>query len=142
MPLEPKDVLAIQDAINLYGHVLDDRRWPDLDQVFTEDAVLDFSALGLPVLNGVDAVRATFSAYPNPPIAHHTTNVVVSSEGGQARAVSKGLMLLPNGTIASWVYRDVFIKVPSGSWRIARRVGAPIGQAGQASAGPARSRAS
>lgn len=124
---------AIHHLINLYGHVLDEHRWSDLDLVFTRDVVLDYSSLGLPVLKGIDAVRASFSQYPNPPQAHHATNIVVSPGDDEMHAVSKGLMLLPNGALSSWVYRDRLRKQDD-LWRISHRIGARVSQAGSGTA--------
>jgi hypothetical protein len=129
MNLDSTELYAIHHIINLYGHVLDEHRWSDLDRVFTRDAVLDYSNLGLPVLKGIDAVRASFSQYPNPPQAHHATNIVISPGDDQVHAVSKGLMLLPNGALSSWVYRDRFRKQDD-LWRISHRIGARVSQAG------------
>jgi hypothetical protein len=62
------------------------------------------------------------SDYRNPPRAHHATNIVVSVEDGEPRAVSKGLMLLASGVVSSWVYRDRFRRTERG-WRICHRTG-------------------
>jgi len=37
-----EDTLAIQAVVVLYGFLVDDREWDRFDQVFTEDAVVDF----------------------------------------------------------------------------------------------------
>ena len=37
-----EDILAIQAVVVLYGFLIDDREWDRFDQVFTEDAVVDF----------------------------------------------------------------------------------------------------
>ena len=38
-----EDTLAIQAVVVLYGFLVDDREWDRFDQVFTEDAVVDFA---------------------------------------------------------------------------------------------------
>jgi SnoaL-like domain len=138
MTLNQLDVLAIHDVINLYGHVLDEQRWSDLDQVFTQDVIFDFSALGLDVLTGIDAVRRLMRGYTNPPRAHHATNIVVTLEDGEPRALSKGLILLANGVTASWIYRDRLRSV-AGAWRIAHRIGTRLAEAGSPRSAPRRS---
>jgi hypothetical protein len=44
---------------------------------------------------------------PGNPVAHHVTNVVISGEGdGLVSALSKGLMLMAGGTLASVTHLD------------------------------------
>lgn len=45
---ELADRQEIVDVITRYTRAIDTRNWADLDQVFTEDAVLDYSAVGGP----------------------------------------------------------------------------------------------
>jgi 3-phenylpropionate/cinnamic acid dioxygenase small subunit len=83
------DVLQIHQLLAYYGHVLDDRDWGALDEVFTVDAVLDYTRAGATaVLHGLDEVR-TFFGDANHPSAHHTTNVVVVRRDGEVRVRSK-----------------------------------------------------
>ena len=37
-----EDILAIQAVVVRYGFLIDDREWDRFDEVFTEDAVVDF----------------------------------------------------------------------------------------------------
>lgn len=58
-PIE--DRIAIQDLMTAYCYAVD--ALTDVDEllsVFTEDAVLDFGAIGLPLMKGHDAVRSFF----------------------------------------------------------------------------------
>src|SRR5215207_5243605 len=83
------DVLRIHQLLAYYGHVLDDRDWGVLEEVFTADAVLDYTRAGATaVLHGLDEVRAFFAG-ANHPSAHHTTNVVVLRRDGEVRVRSK-----------------------------------------------------
>ena len=45
---ELSDRQEIVDVITRYTRAIDTRSWADLDQVFTEDAILDYSAVGGP----------------------------------------------------------------------------------------------
>jgi hypothetical protein len=43
---ELSDRLELQDLITAYSHAIDFHRWDDLDDIFTVDATLDFTATG------------------------------------------------------------------------------------------------
>ncbi|XHS01479.1 hypothetical protein ACFB49_30860 [Sphingomonas sp. DBB INV C78] len=86
MPFEVR--LALQDLMTDYCYAVDAlTRIDDLLDVFTEDAVADFSAIGLPLMNDrgeikkfFDAVFADMSHH-----AHYITNFrPVSYDGDQA----------------------------------------------------------
>ncbi|MCS5732894.1 nuclear transport factor 2 family protein [Herbiconiux daphne] len=119
----------ITDTLSLVGHVFDDGRLDEIDAVFTADIVYDMSALGMPVITGIDGARAAAQQMgTHGPIAHFVTNVVIVSENGDEVAVdSKGLMLMADQTTnAAVVNHDVLRRTPNG-WRIARRVIVPTG---------------
>ena len=46
---ELADRQEIVDVITRYTRAIDTRSWDDLDEVFTEDAILDYSSVGGPV---------------------------------------------------------------------------------------------
>jgi 3-phenylpropionate/cinnamic acid dioxygenase small subunit len=120
--LTAADRVAIHELIALHGHLVDDRRVDDLDQLFTEDAVYDVAALGFGREAGIDSLRRLF-AYDGPdnPVAHVVTNTVVYAEAdGSVRATSKGLGVAANGTVGAVVYDDRLSRTSAG-WRIAER---------------------
>lgn len=43
---EISDRLEIQDLIARYAYAIDDRNWDGLDQVFTPDAIIDYTEVG------------------------------------------------------------------------------------------------
>jgi hypothetical protein len=60
------------------------------------------------------------------PLAHHVTNVVVTSdEGDVATTESKILMLMKNGALESATQLDT-LRRHSGGWRISHRVISPL----------------
>jgi hypothetical protein len=122
--MDANDTLAIQDVINLYGHILDDRRWLALAEVFASNARLDMTAFGVPVLTGLDAIQAAFSSTDRHPDAHLATNILVISAGDGAEVVSKGLLVMADGTARSIVYRDRLDRKAEG-WRIGERTALP-----------------
>lgn len=135
------DRWSIAETVSLVGHVFDDGRLDEIDTVFTSDVVYDMSALGMPVINGIDGAReAARQMGAHGPIAHFVTNVVILGEAGEAGEAgepgeagdevavhSKGLMLMADRTTnAAVVNHDVLRREPAG-WRIARRVIVPSG---------------
>ncbi len=119
---EAGDIVAIQQLLALYGHVIDEREWQRVGELFTATAVYDMSEFGLGVVHGAAAIRELWSR-PDAlhPLAHHATNIVVSEEAdGTVHVLSKGLGVGPNGRVGSVVYRDVVVRTSEG-WRFAAR---------------------
>jgi len=126
--VDTDDRWAINETLSLVGHVFDDGRLDEIDTVFTSDVVYDMSALGMPVINGIEGAReAARQMAAHGPIAHFVTNVVIVSQDGDEVAVdSKGLMLMADHTTNGVVNHDVLRREPAG-WRIARRLIVPAG---------------
>jgi 3-phenylpropionate/cinnamic acid dioxygenase small subunit len=120
--LEAKDLIEIQMMLALYGHILDERDWNALDQVFTEDIVFDASDSGLGVVRGIPAlVEVWKEPFDGHPLGHYMTNVVITEDDdGTVRARSKHLGTRV-GSITLMTYTDVVRKTPAG-WRLAERV--------------------
>jgi hypothetical protein len=133
VPLTADDRLQIHELLALHGHLADDRRPEDLDQLLTEDAVYDVSAYGLGVVAGLPALRRLFADRPgDQPAGHHVTNVLVTEHpDGRVTTRSKGLSVMPDGRAGSVVYADTVARTPAG-WRIAHRVVYPSSAAGTA----------
>jgi hypothetical protein len=135
-----EDRLAIGEILSLHGHLFDGGHLDRLGEIFTPDVVYDMSAVGVGTFAGIEAIRsAALQLGPGNPVAHHVTNVVISGEGdGLATALSKGLMLRADGTLASVTHLDT-LRRHDGVWRISHRVisprSAPLGGARLAGAG-------
>ena len=115
------DIAAIQKAVALYGHIIDDKRWDDLDLVFTEDAAYDVTCVGAGVYTGLPAIRAFLSGFEHP-LGHFATNIVVDARAdGGADVESKGITLRRDKSIGMASYKDVAVRTDAG-WRIAVRV--------------------
>ncbi|MBS0366092.1 MAG: nuclear transport factor 2 family protein [Proteobacteria bacterium] len=123
--LTPADRIAIHELLALYGHVIDERAWERVCELFTERSIYDMRDFGLGVVHGAAAIRALWSDPAAPhPLAHHATNIVVSEDSdGTVRALSKGLGVGANGRVGSVVYRDVLERTAAG-WRFAERIAA------------------
>ena len=119
------DLIEIHQLLGQYGHVVDAAEWHRFDELFTADAVLDYTGVRVPdVLHGRDAI-VEFFAGANHPSAHHVTNIVVSEEDGEVRVHSKFLApyTRPSHDPRRWYggdYHDVVVRTPDG-WRFARR---------------------
>jgi hypothetical protein len=122
MTLDAADRIAIHELLGLYGHLIDERRWSELDQVFTPDAVYDATSFG----QGVTTSLATLiehwtSDMTMHPLAHHATNIVVTEDSdGTVRVLSKGLGVGRKGRVGSVTYRDIAVRSPDG-WRLSHR---------------------
>src|SRR5688500_16752702 len=101
MPLTTGDRLAIHELVALHGHLADDRRPEDLDQLLTPDSAYDVTAFGLGVVRGLAAITELFAAAPgDQPRGHHVTNVIVTEDASSSDRVqvrSKGLSVMPDG---------------------------------------------
>ena len=122
--LDPQDTLAIHELLALYGHIIDERAWERIGELFTERSVYDMREFGLGVVRGAAAISALWSGpHAAHPLAHHATNILVTEEpDGTVRVLSKGLGVGANGRVGSVVYRDVVERTPQG-WRFASRAG-------------------
>jgi 3-phenylpropionate/cinnamic acid dioxygenase small subunit len=126
MALSTEDRLAIHELLALHGHLMDERQFSRLHELFTEDVVYDVEAFGAGTVRGIERFRElVINAGEHNPIGHHVTNVIITEdEGGTARVWSKGIGVLADGKTGSAVYNDVVVKTPQG-WRLAHRVVVP-----------------
>lgn len=129
---EISDRIEIQQLLIDYSSAIDQRRFDDLDRVFTPDAYIDYRAMG-----GIDGTYADVKAWlsevlPNfPAYAHLLGNfdVKISYDPAGDTATSRTLCFNPmvlGGESAQvlfcglW-YDDQFLRTPEG-WRMSRRV--------------------
>ena len=137
--LHAEDREAIGETLSLHGHLFDGGHLDRLGEIFTPGAVYDMSAVGVGTFEGIEAIRgAALRLGAGNPVAHHVTNVVITGDGDSITALSKGLMLMADGTLASVTHRDT-LRRQDGGWRISRRVispqRTPLGGARPADAG-------
>jgi hypothetical protein len=119
-----EDILAIQAVVVLYGFLLDDREWDRFDQVFTEDAVVDFRdqssqpPTGLAPIAGRTEIVGQFRDVLTHPYQHMLVNHVIEDVSPDEVVVrSKALLPTPGGSVADILYRDTVVRTPDG-WRI------------------------
>jgi len=127
---ELSDRFEIQDLLVTYSDAIDRRDWDALDDVFTADAVIDYTATG-GIRGTLDEIKAFlerglgwFSSFQ-----HLTGHAKVTLDGDRAtgRAICHNPMTLPGADgaphtlfIGLW-YVDAYVRTADG-WRIASRV--------------------
>lgn len=116
--------LEITQVLTDYSTAVDSGRFDDLDDVFTQDAVIDYSAMGgivgapAEVKAWLGEVLPAFSAY-----CHLLGNHDISVDGDSA--TSRSLCLNPmqtpdSGFLLGLWYRDSWARTAAG-WRIGHR---------------------
>jgi ketosteroid isomerase-like protein len=122
--------LAISDVLDAYAHGVDNKDWDLVTSVFTEDAVLDYSAYGGPKGSRDEVVtwiQASVTAFPM--TQHHITNRRITVDGDTAESVAE--LFAPMGMasgdgkmtmlMSGGCYRDSLKRTPGG-WKIVHRV--------------------
>jgi hypothetical protein len=128
---EISDRLEIQQLLVDYSTAIDNRRFDDLDHVFTPDAYIDYRAMG-----GIDGAYPDVKKWlsevlPNFPAYSHLIgnfDVTVTGETARSRVLCFNPMVLSDAADGSsqvlfcglW-YDDEFIRTDAG-WRMTRRV--------------------
>lgn len=128
---EISDRLEIQQLVVDYATAIDQRRFDDLDRIFTPDAYIDYRAMG-----GIDGDYPQVKAWlaqvlPNFPAYYHLVgnfDIRLAGDTASGRTMCFNPMKLNDsgdqgGQIlfcALW-YDDEFVRTPAG-WRMTRRV--------------------
>ena len=125
---EISDRLEIQDVLVAYSYAIDEQDWDALDEVFTPDAFIDYSAFG----GGTGDLAATkvflASAMPGFPHSQHmvsTSRVHLDGDTATAQTICHNPMPVGDGddqlVVCGLWYLDDLVRTPGG-WRIKRRV--------------------
>lgn len=129
---EMSDRMEIQELLTDYSHALDSRDWAGLRSLFTDDAVIDYTAMGGP--HGgpdhvVDWLRETMHHMLGYQHLVATSKIALDGDGATGRTICFNPMVLDvgrDGTPARHVffcglwYVDRFVRTRSG-WKIAER---------------------
>ena len=126
---EISDRLEIQELLIRYSDAVDRADWDAFEQVFTDDAVIDYTEMGGP-RGGVKETRAFLeSAMPMFSCFQHMVANTVLDLGGdtaRARTICHNPMVIDRGEGSTHVffcglwYRDELVRTPEG-WRIKDR---------------------
>lgn len=117
------DRIEIHELLNRYAHAIDFMDWELLEEVFTEDAVADYSSAGEyvevdSVREGRDRIIEYYEAAlaPFAGVLHFMTNHLVEIDGDRAR--TRSYMHVLNVGMGG-IYRCVCRRTGAG-WRIER----------------------
>jgi hypothetical protein len=124
-----EDTLAIQHLIASYPGIVDEREFDRLDELFTPDAQIDFTAFGGPVdtLPGIKAfLRESMGLFKRTQHMMGLPHITLDGDRAHARTSCTNPMVIAvaDGTtsvmlIGLW-YDDDFLRTPEG-WRITAR---------------------
>lgn len=119
MSLSLEDREAIRDTVNRLAYISSVFEWDRIDEVFAEDVV--FNKPNGTVLNGVEAVRTSFSSVATPSKSHHVSNTIVTSTGNDTADVrSKMLTVRADDSFTVSEIYDTVRRTPAG-WRVTSR---------------------
>jgi len=110
----------IERIINLYGHILDEREWDRLGDVFAPDGSFVIASMQVNC-RGLAQVDA-FMRSARHPLAHYSTNIVIDVVEGADRAAARVKVWAPraSGSAVIGSYRDDVVRTPAG-WRFLTR---------------------
>ena len=126
---EISDRLEIQDLLATYSHAIDSRDWDALDEVFTEDAVIDYTEMGGSRGNLEETkafLREAMQLFAGFQHLVATTKLTLAGDTATARTICYNPMVLDKGDgdthvfICGLWYRDQLVRTPKG-WRIKDR---------------------
>jgi ketosteroid isomerase-like protein len=125
---EISDRIEISDLIARYAHAIDEQDWDALDQVFTPDAVIDYTELGGAKGSRAETKEYLASAMPHFSAFQHlsaTTKLDLHGDRASARTILFNPMVMDHEGesrtffIGLW-YVDELVRTADG-WRIAHR---------------------
>jgi len=126
---EISDRLEIDELLVRYSHVVDRKAWDEFADLFTEDAVIDYTEMGGPRGGVGETLRFLQEAMPGfLSYQHLVGNTVLDIDGdaATARTICHNPMVLDRGEGRTHVffcglwYRDTLVRTARG-WRIRER---------------------
>jgi SnoaL-like domain len=125
---EISDRVEITDLMIRYSHAVDTGRWDLLGELFTPDALIDYTAMGGP-RGGVEEItaflRTTMPLFPAYQHLLANSSITVDGDTATARTMCHNPISLPGEEArlmfcGLW-YLDRFVRI-DGGWRLAERV--------------------
>ena len=126
---EISDRLEIQDLLARYTDAIDRRDWDALDQIFTEDAWIDYSAVGGAAGRLTEIKKFlddSFKLFASTQHLVGSSVVDIAGDEATARTICHNPMVFKGGKdpqllVCGVWYRDRLVRTADG-WRIAERV--------------------
>ena len=115
------DRLELHELPGRYGDAIDDRNWPGLARIFTEDATFDLTDLGSRKCVGLDDIRRFMDTEAEHPRAHLMTNIYVDETSTGVEVRFRIVALREGGKVFTASYYDDVVKTTNG-WRVKDRV--------------------
>ena len=115
------DRLELHELPGRYGDAIDDRDWPRLDRVFTDDAVFNLTDLGVPLLVGLPEIKRFMDEDAQHPKTHTMTNIYVDETDAGVTLSFRIIALQRGGLAGTASYYDTVVKTDAG-WRVRHRV--------------------
>ena len=119
--MELADRLELHELPGRYGDAIDDRDWPGLARIFTDDAVFDLTDLGAPALVGLAEIQRFMDEDAQHPLTHMMTNIYADDAPGGATLRFRIVALRPEHKVGTASYYDDVVKTADG-WRVKHRV--------------------
>ena len=124
------DIEEFRTLTHRYALLLDTATAEGIEHVFTQDAVFDASAIDLPVLTGLDAIRGFWNAIFGLTVhtAHVATNhIFTPGDTATGTHYLRAEMIYKDGstTLITVLNTDTYHRTDDG-WRIAHRVVKPL----------------
>lgn len=122
---EISDRLEIQQLLANYSYAIDKHDWDALDDVFTADAIIDYTEMGAPRAGLAEQKKFLAEALPPFMGYYHmvaTSKIEINGDTAQGWTICHNPMIHDpdNAMLCGLWYRDVFVRTPEG-WRIKER---------------------
>jgi SnoaL-like domain len=118
MSLSTTDLAEIQQTLALFGHIFDAGDFAALDQVFSDDVVVQGTIGRGYTVTGIDACREfTRNRKPDTPDHNMLNTIVFVDDDGIVRVRSRYIAPLIGGGVHSGDHFDIVTRTPEG-WRI------------------------
>ncbi len=115
------DRVELHELPGRYGDAIDDRDWPRLARIFTDDATFDLTDLGGPRLSGLAEIQRYMDTEAQHPQTHMMTNVYVDETTGGPKLYFRIVALRKGQSVGTASYYDDVVKTADG-WRVKDRV--------------------
>jgi ketosteroid isomerase-like protein len=117
--MQAEDHEQIRNILALYVHVIDNRQWDRLDEVYAPDG--SYGARDSPHHDGVEAI-GEYLASIFQPVTHMSSNhhIELARDGQTATGVGEWHSVLADRSVLAGSYDDAYTKTDAG-WRIQRR---------------------
>jgi 3-phenylpropionate/cinnamic acid dioxygenase small subunit len=115
------DRIELHELPGRYGDAIDDRNWPGLARIFTDDATFDLTDLGGPKLIGLAQIQRFMDTEAEHPRTHLMTNIYVDETPDGVKLFFRIVALRKDRPVGSASYYDDVVKTPDG-WRVKDRV--------------------